>query len=556
MSVSKSISVSDDNIELPTTTTPSNTPSTTKRRRWWVRFSTTSASPDDFVDKNAGGRFDPNDRKQIGLDTQVFVEKLPGAKFPSKIFTSSTQLSTKTSTEPTTTYRNDNNPQFVNQNGGANVEISASNEETLSGNKKPNFVNKNSPDGFDVGPSDFSTPDPISEPTTEKDQNNVDETKNSFDETQDSFDKNQNSFGANQNSFNKNPKFDSGTTTEEDSIDRFLLVDKTSKFDIVEKTSTMKSSVDADDKVTDNPRFVDKNSAANFNKASTTDPITFDRTDNEDSAAATATTATTTSISTTSRKHKTRTTTTTTTTSSSINELTTSEESYYDLDSTAESTTTTTSKKPKQRRRSSSTTTTTTTIQLNDPTPSDESYYEDDLSSSNPAAAATPLVTTPSTTYPTRSPKFVPNFGVTSPSSSNDDSNEKRGVVELKPLPPGEHGPVSNFDNRFPGSDFGSVSNPDNKYPGDKNHRFVNNANGDFNGAGSGVGNQNLPIGGNGNVELKIVETGESVGNQNLGGIQSGLIDSNPNDYSSKNITVVNAGPGIIVSSVTSHFKL
>ncbi len=112
----------------------------------------------------------------------------------------------------------------------------------------------------------------------------------------------------------------------------------------------------------------------------------------------------------------------------------------------------------------------------------------------------------------------------------------------------GEHGPVSNFGNRFPGSDFGSASNPDNKYPGDKNHRYVNNENADFNGAGNNVGNQNLPIGGNGNVELKIVETGNNVGNQNLGGIQSEFIDSNSNDYLSKNITVVNAGPGIIVS--------
>ncbi len=142
MLVSKSISVSDDNIELPTTTT-----STTKRRRWWVRFSTTSASPNDFVDKIAGSRFDPNDRTQLAVDTPVFVEKLPGVKFPSKTSTSSTKTSTKTSTEPTKTtitVRNDNR-QFVNQNSGANVEISASNEETLSGNKKPNFVNKNNP---------------------------------------------------------------------------------------------------------------------------------------------------------------------------------------------------------------------------------------------------------------------------------------------------------------------------------------------------------------------------------------------------------------------------
>ena len=158
---------------------------------------------------------------------------------------------------------------------------------------------------------------------------------------------------------------------------------------------------------------------------------------------------------TTTKKKKRRPTTTTTTTLSTASD-------DYDIDSTSESTTTTTRKK--QRRRTTTTTTTTNPI-----TSSDGAYYDIDPDESS--TRATSRSTTP---FPTKPPKFVPEFGSTNSGNDVDDSNEKRGVVELKPSPQGELGSVSNFGNRNP--------NLDNRYPGDKNHRFVNNMNFDVSG--------------------------------------------------------------------------
>jgi hypothetical protein len=256
------------------------------------------------------------------------------------------------------------------------------------------------------------------------------------------------------------------------------------------------------------------------NDLSSTDEAYYDQESSSESSTSTAT-------ENRPKPKKTRSTTTTTTTrtkttTTTSNDLSSTDEAYYDQESTSESsTTTTTTKKPRRRP----TTTTTTSTKQKDVTTSDDTYY--DIDSLKLVSTASSLETTSTTTtYPTRSPKFVPDFGATVPGSSIDETNEKRGVVELKPPPPSEHGPVSDLGNRV------QVSNLDNRFPGDKNHRFVNNFNLDQSGNGnSGIANQNL--------------AGD-------GGVQSGLVDqSNPN--LNKNITVntVNlAGPGIIVSRI------
>ena len=171
---------------------------------------------------------------------------------------------------------------------------------------------------------------------------------------------------------------------------------------------------------------------------------------------------------TTTKKKKRRPTTTTTTTTVS----TASDD--YDIEATSESTTTTTittTTRKKQRRR------TTTTTTANPITSSDGAYYDIDPYESTPSTTATPS-TIP---YPTRPPKFVPEFGSTNSGKDVDDSNEKRGVVELKPQPQGELGSISNFGNRNPNLENRNP-NVDNRYPGDKNHRFVNNMNFDVSG--------------------------------------------------------------------------
>ena len=170
---------------------------------------------------------------------------------------------------------------------------------------------------------------------------------------------------------------------------------------------------------------------------------------------------------TTTKKKKRRPTTPTTTTVSTASD-------DYDIDSTSESTTTTTTTTTTTRKKQRKRTTTTT---ANPITSSDGAYYDIDPYESTSSTTATKS-TTP---YPTRPPKFVPEFGSTNSGKDVDDSNEKRGVVELKPQPQGELGSISNFGNRNPNLENRNP-NVDNRYPGDKNHRFVNNMNFDVSG--------------------------------------------------------------------------